>query len=117
MPTIRSSSENLFNGTKLNERFRSAETVERVRLEQKDFSFLYEQGNSLVFMDTESYEQLGAASLARSSARSFEILEGAYRGHHCTRREEADPIVARHSRATRDTIWRGKQAQIPFVAR
>ena len=50
--------KNLINGTKLNERFRSAETVERVRLEQKDFSFLYEQGESLVFMDTESYEQL-----------------------------------------------------------
>ena len=50
--------KNLINGTKLNERFRSAETVERVRLEQKDFSFLYEQGDALVFMDTESYEQL-----------------------------------------------------------
>ena len=53
--------KNLINGTKLNERFRSAETVERVRLEQKDFSYLYEQGDSLVFMDTESYEQLELA--------------------------------------------------------
>jgi len=50
--------KNLINGTKLNERFRAAETVERVRLEQKDFTFLYEQGNELVFMDDESYEQL-----------------------------------------------------------
>ncbi|KYB46001.1 elongation factor P, partial [Brucella anthropi] len=50
--------KNLITGTKLNERFRAAETVERVRLEQKDFSFLYEQGEALVFMDTESYEQL-----------------------------------------------------------
>jgi elongation factor P len=50
--------KNLLDGTKLNERFRSAETVEKVRLEQKDFSFLYEQGEALVFMDTESYEQL-----------------------------------------------------------
>ncbi|MCU0789987.1 MAG: elongation factor P [Nitratireductor sp.] len=50
--------KNLINGTKLNERFRSSETVERVRLEQKDFQFLYEEGDSLVFMDTESYEQL-----------------------------------------------------------
>ncbi len=50
--------KNLINGTKLNERFRSAETVEKVRLEQKDFTFLYEQGESLVFMDDESYEQL-----------------------------------------------------------
>ncbi|WP_274627457.1 elongation factor P [Arvimicrobium flavum] len=50
--------KNLLNGTKLNERFRSAETVERVRLEQKDFSYLFEQGDALVFMDTETYEQL-----------------------------------------------------------
>jgi len=50
--------KNLINGTKLNERFRAAETVERVRLEQKDFTFLYEQGEALVFMDDESYEQL-----------------------------------------------------------
>lgn len=50
--------KNLIDGTKLNERFRSSETVERIRLEQKDFQFLYEQGEALVFMDTESYEQL-----------------------------------------------------------
>ena len=50
--------KNLITGTKLNERFRAAETVERVRLEQKDFSLLYEQGEALIFMDTESYEQL-----------------------------------------------------------
>jgi elongation factor P len=50
--------KNLINGTKLNERFRSAETVEQIRLDLKDFSFLYEQGDALVFMDTESFEQL-----------------------------------------------------------
>jgi len=50
--------KNLIDGTKLNERFRAAETVERVRLEQKDFSFLYEQGDALIFMDMQSYEQL-----------------------------------------------------------
>lgn len=50
--------KNLIDGTKLNERFRAAETVEKVRLEQKDYTFLYEQGEALVFMDSESYEQL-----------------------------------------------------------
>jgi len=53
--------KSLINGTKLNERFRSAETVEQVQLELKDFSFLYEEGDALVFMDTESYEQLELA--------------------------------------------------------
>ncbi len=53
--------KNLINGSKLNERFRSSETVEKVRLEQKDFQFLYPQGDMLVFMDTDTYEQLELA--------------------------------------------------------
>jgi elongation factor P len=50
--------KNLINGSKLNERFRSSETVEKVRLEQKDFQFLYVQGDMLVFMDNDTYEQM-----------------------------------------------------------
>ncbi len=50
--------KNLIDGTKLNERFRASETVERVRLEQKDHQFLYAEGDMLVFMDMESYEQI-----------------------------------------------------------
>lgn len=50
--------KNLVNGSKLNERFRASETVEKVRLEQKDYQFLYTQGEMLVFMDSDSYEQL-----------------------------------------------------------
>ena len=50
--------KNLIDGTKLNERFRSSETVEKVRLEQKDHQFLYSEGDMLVFMDLESYEQI-----------------------------------------------------------
>jgi len=50
--------KNLLDGTKLNERFRASESVEKVRLEQKDFTFLYEQGDALIFMDSQSYEQL-----------------------------------------------------------
>ena len=50
--------KNLRNGSKLNERFRSADKVEKVRLEQKDQQFLYETDGMLVFMDTETYEQI-----------------------------------------------------------
>jgi len=48
----------ILEGTKLNERFRSAEAVERVTLDVKDFTYLYEQGDNLVFMDQETYEQI-----------------------------------------------------------
>jgi elongation factor P len=50
--------KNLLNGSKLNERFRASESVDRVRLEQKRHSFLYENGNMLTFMDTETYDQI-----------------------------------------------------------
>ncbi|MEL6264844.1 MAG: elongation factor P [Pseudomonadota bacterium] len=50
--------KNLRNGSKLNERFRSADKVERVRLEQKDQQFLYQSDDMLVFMDQETFEQI-----------------------------------------------------------
>ncbi|WP_146590021.1 elongation factor P [Puniceibacterium confluentis] len=50
--------KNLRNGSKLNERFRSADKVERVRLEQKDMQFLFETDGILTFMDTETYDQV-----------------------------------------------------------
>lgn len=50
--------KNLITGTKLNERFRSDDTVERVTLEQKDYSYLYDNGDMLVFMDQNTYEQI-----------------------------------------------------------
>ena len=50
--------KNLLNGSKLNERFRASESVERVRLEQKDYQYLYAEGDDLVFMDMVDYEQI-----------------------------------------------------------
>lgn len=48
-------------GTKLNERFRSSEKVERATLEQREFQFLYPDGDSYTFMDNETYEQVALA--------------------------------------------------------
>ena len=50
--------KNLITGSKLNERFRAAETVERVRLEQKDYQYLYASGDMHVFMDTQTFDQI-----------------------------------------------------------
>ncbi len=46
------------DGTKLNERFRSSEPVERARLDEKEYQFLYAEGDMLTFMDTQTYEQI-----------------------------------------------------------
>ena len=50
--------KNLRNGSKLNERFRSDDKVEKIRLEQKEQQFLYENDQMLVFMDMETYDQI-----------------------------------------------------------
>ena len=46
------------DGTKLNERFRASETIERVRLDQKEFQYLYAEDEFLTFMDNDTYEQV-----------------------------------------------------------
>ena len=45
-------------GTKLNERFRSSDTVERALLDEKKFNFLYEDENNCHFMDQTNFEQI-----------------------------------------------------------
>jgi elongation factor P len=62
---------NLRNGSKLNERFRSADKVEKVRLEQKDQQFLYENDGMLVFMDIETYEQVELPTEILGDRRPF----------------------------------------------
>ena len=44
--------------TKLNERFRSSETVEKASLEETNFNFLYENDNNYFFMNPKSFEQI-----------------------------------------------------------
>ena len=50
--------KNLIDGRKLNNRFRSADTVEKVRLDTKDFQYLYAEDDNLVFMDKDNYDQV-----------------------------------------------------------
>ena len=44
--------------TKLNERFRSSETVEKASLDEINFNFLYEDENNYFFMDPKSFDQI-----------------------------------------------------------
>ena len=50
--------KNIRTNSKLNERFRSADKIERVRLEQKNYQFLYKSGVDFIFMDNETFEQI-----------------------------------------------------------
>ncbi|NMW31208.1 elongation factor P [Altererythrobacter sp. RZ02] len=63
--------KNLQDGRKTNVRFRSADTVEKVRLDTKEFQYLYEDGELLVFMDGDTYEQINLESDLLGEAKEF----------------------------------------------
>lgn len=54
---VRSTLKNLRTGRVLENTFRSGEKVETVRVERRKYQYLYSEGDSLVCMDNESYEQ------------------------------------------------------------
>ncbi|ETX14756.1 elongation factor P [Roseivivax halodurans JCM 10272] len=62
---------NLRNGSKLNERFRSADKVEKVRLEQRDMQFLFEADGQLTFMDAETFDQVTVDAELLGERRAF----------------------------------------------
>lgn len=43
--------------TKLNERFRSEDKVEKAHVDTREMNYLYQDGDNLIFMDNETYEQ------------------------------------------------------------
>ncbi len=50
------------DGTKLNESFRAAESVERVRLDQREHQFLFADSDMYTFMDNETYDQVALSA-------------------------------------------------------
>jgi len=50
--------KNLKNGKTIENRFRSGEEIAAVRLETRNFQYLYHDGTGYVFMDTENYNQV-----------------------------------------------------------
>jgi elongation factor P len=50
--------KDIVNGTKLNERFRSTDKVEKPHVEPRKMQYLYAEGSDYIFMDSENYEQL-----------------------------------------------------------
>ena len=50
--------KSITKGTKLNERFRSSENVDKAELDEKKFNFLYEDENNCHFMNQTNFEQI-----------------------------------------------------------
>jgi elongation factor P len=62
---------NLKTGNKTNERWRTADTVERLTTEEKEYTYSYTDGQNLVLMDTETYEEAHVPSELMGDAAPF----------------------------------------------
>jgi elongation factor P len=97
----------LKSGNKTNERWRTADTVERLMTEEKEYAYSYTEGVNMVLMDPESFEQahvpldlLGDAApfLQDNMAITIDLVEGEPVAAHLPQTvvlevAEADPVV------------------------
>ena len=68
---VRTKVKNLLNGRVLDRNFRSGERVELADIEEKHMQYLYLDGDSLVFMDQESFDQIPFPQEVVGDARKF----------------------------------------------
>ncbi len=68
--------KNIKDGTKLNVRFRSAETVEKAHIENVELPYLYMDGQNIYVMDLQSYEQIIVPSMLLSDEALKFLGEG-----------------------------------------
>ena len=80
--------KSLSKSTKLNERFRSSETVEKALLEETKFNFLYKDENDFYFMNPETFEIVGKLedgdtiylTVADNEGNMVSLIQSNYRG-------------------------------------
>jgi elongation factor P len=68
---VRTKVRNLKNGKVLERRFRAGERVELADVEERKMQYLYQDGEQLVFMDTQTYEQIPFSTGQVGDARKF----------------------------------------------
>jgi len=70
----RTKMRNMINGTILDRTYRSGETFEPARLDERQMEFLYKEGTHYTFMDQENYEQVIMEEEAMGDAKNY-LLE------------------------------------------
>jgi elongation factor P len=97
----------LKSGNKTNERWRTADTVERLMTEEKEYTYSYTDGSNLVLMDPETFEEAHIAKGLLGEAAPFlqdqmnvtvDLVEGDPVAIHLPQTVvlevvEADPVV------------------------
>ncbi len=71
---VRSKLKNIRTGQVVDETFRAGEKVDVVRVEARNFNYLYNDGNSYVFMDQETFEQIYLSEIQVKDVLDF-LLE------------------------------------------
>jgi elongation factor P len=94
-------------GNKTNERWRTQDTVERLNVDEREYNYLFSDGDQLTFMDSETFEQISlprdilgerAAFLQENMPVTIDLIEGSpvsvQLPQSVTMRiVEADPVV------------------------
>lgn len=94
-------------GVKTNERWRTADTVERLMVDEREYTYLFTDGDNFTFMDSETFEQImlpkdmlgdSAAFLQENMPVTIDLIEGkpvsvALPQHVTLKIVEADPVV------------------------
>lgn len=66
---------NLRSGKTFEQRFRSGETIDLLRVERRDYQYLYKDGESFIFMNPETYDQFPVSEAALGDQARF-LKEG-----------------------------------------
>ena len=82
---VRTKLKNIRTGQVVDETFRAGEKIETVRVEARDYTYLYSEGNTYVFMDQETFEQINLSTSQVNDVLEF-LLENtnttiAFNGH------------------------------------
>jgi len=68
---VRSKLKNIRTGQVVDETFRSGEKIEIIRIESRDYTYLFNDGDSYVFMDQESFEQINLSKIQVQDVLEF----------------------------------------------
>ena len=68
---VRSKLKNILTGQVVDETFRAGEKIEVVRVEARDYTYLYYDGNNYVFMDQETFEQINLSEMLVQDVLEF----------------------------------------------
>jgi elongation factor P len=72
---VRVKLRNIRSGTLMDQKLRSEDEVERATLDEKSMQYLYKDGSSYCFMDTETYEQINLTDEVLGDAMSYLVSE------------------------------------------